>query len=136
MSKKHCWKSHEIALINAHDDAQIKKYQNKKSKLEFNDNLLIDGYVRNIEEILFVPKDINVVCYKYYHITPKQPDPTSKYAMRYLIRRCLLKIQSKENDNISASPIGDDLFHWNATIKGPSNTPYEGGIFNLDILFS
>jgi ubiquitin-conjugating enzyme E2 D/E len=55
-----------------------------------------------------------------------------------------LKRISKELAEISREPVlncttgpvsDDDLFKWQATIIGPSATPYEGGIFYLDIGF-
>lgn len=37
---------------------------------------------------------------------------------------------------ISAAPINiNDITRWNAMIIGPSGTPYDGGIFNLNIVF-
>lgn len=30
----------------------------------------------------------------------------------------------------------DNLFKWKGTLVGPSDTPYEGGVFNLEILFT
>ena len=37
--------------------------------------------------------------------------------------------------NCSAGPIDDDIYHWEASVLGPHNSPYEGGIFRLDIIF-
>ena len=41
----------------------------------------------------------------------------------------------KKNDipNLSAGPINGNLFEWDAVILGPISTPYEGGVFNLNI---
>jgi ubiquitin-conjugating enzyme E2 D/E len=40
-------------------------------------------------------------------------------------------------ENISYGVVGEgvDMKHWTATIIGPEKSPYEKGIFNLDIVF-
>ena len=55
------------------------------------------------------------------------------------IRRINKELKEFENitndlpENINAWPINNDLLNWEATIIGPSNTPYVDGIFFLKI---
>lgn len=54
------------------------------------------------------------------------------------IRRIQKDLQDLNKDcpsNCSAGPTNNDLFKWKATIIGPSETPYENGLFDLNISF-
>ena len=37
--------------------------------------------------------------------------------------------------NCSASPNDNNMYRWSAMIYGPSDTPYEGGLFKLNIIY-
>ena len=35
----------------------------------------------------------------------------------------------------AAAPLDDNIYEWHATLLGPEDTPYEGGVFHLALLF-
>ena len=55
------------------------------------------------------------------------------------LMRELTKIQKKEGDENCEYKVWlkseENLFHWGAKIKGPKDTAYEEGVFELDIKF-
>tara|TARA_X000000950_G_C13590185_1_gene527011 strand:+ start:122 stop:568 length:447 start_codon:yes stop_codon:yes gene_type:complete len=51
------------------------------------------------------------------------------------IRKELELIKSDPPSNCSAGPDDDNIYNWTATIMGPTETVYEGGIFFLNIEF-
>tara|TARA_B100001093_G_scaffold519765_1_gene610349 strand:- start:5305 stop:5817 length:513 start_codon:yes stop_codon:yes gene_type:complete len=52
------------------------------------------------------------------------------------VKQEIKDLQENPVQNCSAGPLEDNLLHWQATIFGPVDTPYEGGVFNLDIEFT
>jgi len=46
------------------------------------------------------------------------------------------ELHGSESDNITAGPVNDsNIYEWTATLMGPEDTPFEGGIFLLSINF-
>ncbi|KAL5720290.1 E2 ubiquitin-conjugating enzyme [Ranunculus cassubicifolius] len=51
------------------------------------------------------------------------------------IQKEMIEFNSDPPADCAAGPKGDNLYNWIAILMGPSGSPYEGGIFFLDITF-
>ncbi|KAH7830933.1 putative Ubiquitin-conjugating enzyme E2 E1 [Monocercomonoides exilis] len=51
------------------------------------------------------------------------------------VQKELVEIALDPPENVTAEPKDDNLFEWTSTITGPPGSPYEGGVFHIDITF-
>ena len=51
------------------------------------------------------------------------------------LKRELRDLTKDFPDYCSGEPVGEDIFHWKGKIHGPTESPYEGGVFILDMSF-
>merc|ERR1712127_542577 len=51
------------------------------------------------------------------------------------IQKELGDITSAPPSGCTAGAVGEGIFTWKATVRGPAGTPYEGGVFSLSIVF-
>ncbi|KAG2368953.1 ubiquitin-conjugating enzyme/RWD-like protein [Suillus spraguei] len=49
------------------------------------------------------------------------------------IHREVADTKKEDLGSITLAPSTDNLFHWTGTIPGPQGSPYEGGVFNINI---
>jgi len=64
---------------------------------------------------------------------------TDQIETNFIARKCIqrdlneIKNDTKNTSIIFADPIDDNFFHLEAAISGPISTPYENGVFLLDL---
>ena len=55
-------------------------------------------------------------------------------ALHNRIKKEYLDLQKEKNSNVKVKLVDNDIRHWKGRIKGPIDTCYQGGIFDVDIV--
>ena len=55
-----------------------------------------------------------------------------------VVKRLNTELAELANDavpGVTGGPVDEDIYHWQATLQGPADSPYQNGLFLLDIHF-
>lgn len=69
----------------------------------------------------------------YHMLLPATPPANENSWRRNRLRNELRTLRSDPPEGIEASPLDEMSLHWQASIRGPAGSPYEGGTFFLYI---